>query len=118
MSDNPDLIFHPISNPLNKMLVGQCANTNWEEAESIFTLNSLPDGNLPAMLTNCFTFFFTNACPSNFEFRSGPDCSRSARLVKKPVVIIVTLLSGCAANTLRYTSTASGTSALLLTLCA
>src|SRR5688572_2230783 len=56
INGRPVFIFTPISKPLNNIGVSQFAKTYEEAIASRFTLNSLPEGNLPAMQTNCFTF--------------------------------------------------------------
>src|SRR6186713_335230 len=113
----PVFIFIPISTPLNNIGVPQFSKTILEDAASILTLNSFPAGKLPAIQTNCFTFFFTNSLPVSFEYLSGDDCNKSARLVRNPTVIIVTDLSGCDANAFLYTSVALNTSSFFFILC-
>src|SRR5688572_2176555 len=99
-SGKPVVIVKPISTPLNKIDVGQLLKTSLEAAESILTLNSLPAGKAPAIQTNRFTFLATSSFPLSFEYLSAGDISSSARLVRKPTVMIVTDLSGCDANDL------------------
>src|SRR5205823_13751331 len=90
-SGNPVLIFTPISNPLSNTGVGQFSNTNCEAIGSRSTLNSLPEGNLPAMHTSCLTFFATRLLPFSFEYLSAGEIKSAYKLVRNPVVMIVTL---------------------------
>src|SRR4051812_13373421 len=100
------MIFSPISNPLKYTGRGQLLKTYIEDTASRSTLNSLPEGNLPAIEYNAFTFFSTRALPGSFEYLSGPDLSSSDILVKNPTVIIVILVSFADPRSFRYRSTA------------
>jgi len=59
----------------------------------------LTRGKVPAMETSFFTFLETRSVPVNGQMLSGCDLSRSARLVRKPTVTRVTLVSGWAKST-------------------
>ena len=96
---------------------GQFSNTNFEEVESLKILNSLPSGNLPAIDTNLFTFLITRSFPDRLEKLSGFDLRRLLRFVRKPTVMIVTLLSGSLFRIFLYISTASATSEVDLIEC-
>src|SRR5215217_5547611 len=113
----PVLISFPISNPLNITGRGKFSNVYLDDGGSMLTLNSDPCGNRPAIDTIFFTFLLTSSFPFSGDELSPADFSRFEMLVRKPTVMIVTLVSGCAARIRRYNFTASSASLLLSIEC-
>jgi len=62
------------------------------------------------MVHSSFTFWATSSLPVSGDMLSAGVSSKRARLVEKPTEMIVTELSGCCANILRYITGASDNS--------
>lgn len=59
-------------------------------------------------MMSSFTLAETRSLPENAVTSSGGDCRRSARFVRKPTDIRLTLLFAAVANIARYSSTGVG----------
>ena len=94
----------PTSKGLTTIAVGQSLKTICAAGISFIILYSRAGVmlKLHAIILKNLTFLATNSFPVNFEKLSAGVFKRRARLVEKPIEIIITELSGAAHNSFLY----------------